>query len=324
MTTTPSISVALCTYNAGPYLAPQIQSIFAQSLLPAELHISDDGSTDDTLQTLRSLQTQAPFPIHIHTTPGRLGPAKNFESCLQKCTGGILVLCDQDDLWRPDKLQLLSSSLTHSKAILAFSDLSIINADGTPTGLTQWQQLSFTPAQQASFATGHALDVLLKYNVVTGAGAAFKRELLTHALPFPADYLHDEWFALIAACTGRLAPIAQPLVQYRRHAGQQVGPPAAGLLAQARYAKQKMQTPYFEAMVRRADALCHRLSQIPSDALRPGALTLAQQKQSHALKRLAIRQSPLLRSPKAIGELFAGNYARFGYGVKSFAQDLFL
>lgn len=325
MPNTHSISVALCTYNAGEYLIPQIQSIFTQSMPPAELVVCDDGSADDTLLTLEKFRSSAPFPIHIHPQLDRLGPAKNFESCFRKCIGDILIPCDQDDIWHPDKLKHLSAALSTPNTLLAFSDLTIMESRQPPStpSRTQWGLLGFSPAQQALFPTGHALDILLKHNVVTGAATAFHRALLTHALPIPPDYLHDEWLALIAASIGNLAPVPQPLVHYRRHAAQQVGPATSGILAQARYAREKMQTPYFQAMVRRADALCDHLATLHS-LVHPAALRQTQQKQAHAHARLAMRQARLTCWPLAFHELIRNRYTKFGYGFKSFVQDLFL
>jgi glycosyltransferase involved in cell wall biosynthesis len=329
----PTISVAMCTFNAGVFLDPQVQSIFAQSLLPTELVVSDDGSTDDTQQNLEKLRARAPFPIHIHTNKNRLGPAKNFESCFQKCTGDILVSTDQDDLWHPDKLKLLTAALAQPRTLLAFSDMAIIEADGSPaplpsprmkSPLTQWQLLGFSPAQQALFHSGEPLRILLKYNAVAGAASAFHRPLLAHAIPFPADYLHDEWLALIAAAIGGLTPIPQPLTYYRRHAAQQVGPATTGFFAQVRYAREKMQAPYFASMARRADALCDRLSKLPPSLLNPGAFPLARQKQDHAHARLNMRLSRLKRWPLAFHEFLSGDYDKYSLGFKSFAQDLFL
>src|SRR5260370_27009832 len=102
--TEPSISVAMCTFNGARFLPEQLQSIALQTLQPSELVICDDGSTDGTVGILQSFALSARFPVRIFCNQETLGPARNFEKAIGLCDGEIISLCDQDDVWRPEKL----------------------------------------------------------------------------------------------------------------------------------------------------------------------------------------------------------------------------
>ena len=86
----PSTSVALCTYNGERFLQIQLDSLAAQTILPGELLICDDASTDDTLQILDNFSKTSPFPVRIFSNKINLGYVKNFEQAISLCTNEII------------------------------------------------------------------------------------------------------------------------------------------------------------------------------------------------------------------------------------------
>ena len=89
-------TVCLCTYNESRYLRPLLASLVEQTLLPAEMLVGDDGSSDDTLQIVRDFAADAPFPVQVLSNQRRLGPpAGNLELLLSKATGSVLFPCDE-------------------------------------------------------------------------------------------------------------------------------------------------------------------------------------------------------------------------------------
>src|ERR1700721_1466926 len=94
-----SVSIAMTTYNGEAHLQEQLDSLAEQRLLPAELVIGDDGSTDDTLNILERFAGAAPFPVRIHKNPKRLGYRANFLNVARRCTSQLISFCDQDDVW---------------------------------------------------------------------------------------------------------------------------------------------------------------------------------------------------------------------------------
>jgi hypothetical protein len=153
---------------------------------------------------------------------------------------------------------------------------------------------------------------------------AFRRSLLERALPIPNCFVHDEWLGLVAAATGNIACIDRPLVRYRQHERQLIGVATSALFAQYRYARANMDRSYFVRMLERTQCLEERLRTAAEAVVHPGYHSLVSEKRSHAQTRLRMRDQALIRWPLAFGEAFRGRYGRFGYGFKSFLQDLVL
>lgn len=102
-------SVALATYNGENYISAQLNSIANQTHLPNELVICDDLSTDRTLELIKTFSQTAPFPVRLHTSQKRLGYIKNFEKAAALCGGDVVFFCDQDDIWVPQKIEIVIS-----------------------------------------------------------------------------------------------------------------------------------------------------------------------------------------------------------------------
>jgi glycosyltransferase involved in cell wall biosynthesis len=220
-----NISIAMCTYNGARYLQQQLDSIALQTVAPGELIICDDGSTDSTLHIVGDFAKTAPFPVRLHKNSRNLGYSKNFEEAIGRCSGDLIALSDQDDLWHPQKLATLSSLLQpESPAGGAFSDGDVMR-EGTLANVSIWQSIGFGVEEQAKFRSGRAADVLLRGNVVTGMTLMFKADLRAKLLPIPGNWVHDSWLAWILVLSSVLIPCTERLVVYRAHESQQIGPP---------------------------------------------------------------------------------------------------
>jgi glycosyltransferase involved in cell wall biosynthesis len=319
------ISVAMATYNGGPWIQEQLQSIAEQALAPDELIVCDDGSTDDTEDIVNRFAKTATFTVRWSINNQRLGPAQNFAQAISLCSGDLIALADQDDRWCPEKIQLLHSKFVSDESIsLVFSDSCLMDESSNPAGGTQWKTLGFGESSKRKINQGNAFDVLLPFNVVAGAGMAFRSSLRQWALPIPEHWMHDEWIALIASATGGVAVIDDALQYYRIHPAQSVGPGVSGLLGQLAYARANMDLDYFVRAVKRSHAVRDRLLQTSQPNLRPDTLRLINERVLHDEARLQMRQSGVMRLPGVIHEFRCGRYRRFAYGWKSALQDLLL
>ena len=99
------ISVAMCTFNGGPFLGEQLQSIAAQDRPPDELVICDDGSTDETLDAVGRFARSVPLPVRLEINRQRLGSSANFAKAVGMCRGDWIFLADQDDFWPKGKVR---------------------------------------------------------------------------------------------------------------------------------------------------------------------------------------------------------------------------
>ena len=217
------ISVALCTYNGERFLAAQLASIQQQTRLPDELICCDDRSIDRSVSILRRFAAEASFPVSIIENATTMGSTNNFVQALRLCTGDLIALCDQDDLWYVNRLECSEQQLEmHPEAGFVFSDATVIDEQGRPLKKTLWQRIGFTPQRQHALQAGN-FTLLAKHRFVTGATVMLRASLREHCLPVAAGWIHDEWITMMAAAFSKLRPIEQPLIYYRIHAAQQVG-----------------------------------------------------------------------------------------------------
>jgi glycosyltransferase involved in cell wall biosynthesis len=217
------ISVAMCTYNGEQFLAQQLASMAQQSRPPDELVVCDDRSTDHTVAMIREFAASVRYPVRVFENEHNLGVAANFERAIRLCEGNLIALADQDDIWYPIRLERSEQELTaHPQAGLIFSDADIIDDNNQSTGATLWQRLSFAGRREQDLLAGRYL-VLAKHRFVTGATVMMRAGLRDRCLPIGEGWIHDEWITMISAAFCDLKPIAQPLIQYRIHASQQVG-----------------------------------------------------------------------------------------------------
>jgi glycosyltransferase involved in cell wall biosynthesis len=218
------LSVVLCTYNGERYLPAQLESLAGQTRLPDELIVQDDGSTDATARIVRDFARSARFDVRLFENPARLGVTGNFASALRRATGDLLTVCDQDDVWLPEKLAVLDALLEKDTAAAgACADAACVTADGDPTGSTVWGRIGFGERDRAVMTEAGALGPLVRCNVVPGATLLFRHEFLDLLLPFSEHGYYDYWMALLLQAGSRLAFAEVPLQLYRLHPGNSVG-----------------------------------------------------------------------------------------------------
>jgi len=220
----PTVSVALCTCNGERFLGDQLDSLSRQSHLPSELIACDDRSADSTLPILEGYARSAPFSVRVIRNSERLGVASNFGKALAACSGEYIALCDQDDVWKPDKLERLAAKAIELKQsgnkgpYFIHSDLELVDAELNTLGSSYLEHQGLKLPQSRQYRT------LLVQNYIPGCSTLFSRELLDVALPIPGEaVMHDWWLALIASITGSLACDPARTVLYRQHGGNQLG-----------------------------------------------------------------------------------------------------
>jgi glycosyltransferase involved in cell wall biosynthesis len=214
------VSVAMATYNGSAYLREQLESIAAQTRPPDELVVSDDRSSDETLAILREFASGAPFRINLYQQPAKLGYPQNFSAALEQCSGKFVFLCDQDDVWMPEKIDSVLDCFHRApQAVLVIHDLEICRSDLTAVGQTKIDRL--------------ANDYDLQRDYMTGAAMAVRGEFLRLCLPIPnlAGIGHDGWLNRCALAVKRKEVHHKKLTLFRRHdnnASPSYNPDSAG------------------------------------------------------------------------------------------------
>lgn len=319
------LSIVICTYNGAAYLQAQLDSLLAQTRLPDEIVIGDDGSIDATLDILQMFAERARhagIEVQFRRNPDNLGYVGNFSAGLRQASGDVLLLCDQDDVWRSDKLAKMAARFDNDpQLLLLHSDARLVDADGESLGCSLFNALRLMPQEKQAIHAGRAFEVVLRRSFVTGATAALRRELVELALPVAQDWIHDEWLTTIAAAIGRIDFIDEPLIDYRQHDANQIGMPRRTLAMKWR-----------DLLLSRGQLLSgealrlRRLEEFLAQAgFRNGAERAAQirHKRLHFEQRVAIGCLPRWRRLlPVLREAREGCYRRYGTGGRSVLRDL--
>lgn len=315
------ISVAMCAFNGSRFLPAQLQSIAAQERQPDELVVCDDGSSDGSHDLVREYAARVPFPVRLVVNNESLGVTKNFEKAISLCEGSIIALADQDDVWYPEKLKRLELSFTTSNATLAaFSDADLIDEESRRLNARLWGSFSFGRREQRKFRNHGAVRILAKRNVVTGATLAFRKQCLEVLAPLYD--VHDAWMAFLLAASGYFEAIPEPLMQYRRHPHQQIGPGA--VTWQERLARiKRIDTSFYRKELEHSRKLHDRIVKYRT-SLECGdqAEREIKNKCTHLERRVTLSPTRLARVADVLRETVNGDYRRYSAGWKSAAKDL--
>lgn len=328
MNIVPDVSVALCTYNGGRYLQEQLASIANQTFLPKELVISDDGSQDDTLFVIESFKNYlksigSTLEIKVFTHETKLGISKNFEFASSRCDSEFVAFCDQDDIWPPDKVEiLLSQFMNNSQLLMVFSDAHLVDKTGLYIGVNLFDTLRFSTRLQNKINHGQVLELLLKRNVVTGATMMLKKQVLIDAFPIPDGWLHDEWCAMYLALSypENIRALSKQLLSYRQHGHNEVG--AAVLDTKRVFSKIfSNRTNRNNALLKRAESLYFFVQRNKERYSKEVIISVAN-KLEHEIFRTGLPEKRIRRILPVISELRKGRYSKFGNGLKDAFRDL--
>jgi glycosyltransferase involved in cell wall biosynthesis len=316
-----SASVCLCTYNGERYLRPLLDSLAAQTLLPTELLVGDDGSTDCTLQIVRDFAACASFPVKVVPNEHRLGPAGNLERLLVLAKGSVLFPCDQDDVWDPAKIETMVRALDRSPGSgAAVCNSSLIDAHGRTLPGSLFEVVGLDASTRRLMEAGRAVLQIKDYNVVASHALALRRSALDLVLPFGPTPHADWWIALILGTTTCITVVDDRLVAYRLHETNTVGitPDKVRLaerLSASTAARFSSRADMLDAAIARVDTRC------------PGAVSPSERAVLEAeVAHLRMRGSlPAKRSRRIVAvyrEAVRGRYAEFGNGWRSALLDV--
>ena len=115
------ISVVMAVYNGEKYIEEQLMSILSQSIMPDELIIQDDGSSDSTTDKIQSITEKSDVSVKLIKNKENLGFSKNFITAISAASGEYIFLSDQDDIWKKDRIKRALSVMEDNKNILALS-----------------------------------------------------------------------------------------------------------------------------------------------------------------------------------------------------------
>jgi glycosyltransferase involved in cell wall biosynthesis len=197
----------MATRNGEKYIGRQIESILKQLRQDDELIISDDTSTDRTVELIKRFSDKRIILLENNTF---YSPIFNIENALNKASGEIIVLSDQDDVWLDNKIAVIKRELTGASAgiKLVVLDGNIVDEHETIMHYSIFEHIN----------SGKGLLKNIYDNTYMGCCMAFSRDLLEVALPFPRNIpMHDMWLGLLAELFGTVKFVSEKTVIYRRH-----------------------------------------------------------------------------------------------------------
>lgn len=198
------VSVAMATYNGEKYIKEQIDSILINLKEDDELVISDDGSTDKTIEIINSYRDDR---IKVLEGPKK-GIKQNFENAIKNTNGEIIFISDQDDVWMPNKVEKTLSIYEKEEVTLVIHDCEIVDKD------LNCIDKSFFEFRKS----GKGKIKNIWKNTYIGCCMSFKKEIKEKILPIPNDiYMHDQWIGLTNEKYGKSYFLNEKLIKYRRH-----------------------------------------------------------------------------------------------------------
>lgn len=215
----------LSTFNGARYLPALLESLQAQTAHDWRLLVRDDGSSDDTLAVLEAAAGGDGRIELWHGAAGRLGVTGSFAALMAEALrrgAAYFALCDQDDVWLPEKLARLRTAIGSvtdaQRPTLAYSDLRVVDEQLRVLSASFFAQSGAGRAWQAPSLW------LLQHNLVPGCAMMGNRALLARCVPMPAAaVIHDWWIVLCAASMGAVVAVPEPLILYRQHGANTIG-----------------------------------------------------------------------------------------------------
>lgn len=195
----------MATYNGEKYIKEQIDSILKIMTSEDELIISDDGSTDNTLNIISKYNDER---IKVVKGPHN-GVKQNFANAIENASGKYIFLSDQDDIWKDNKIERVLNEFETNNVSVVIHDAEVIDEN----------LKVIIPSFFKHRNSGKGIIKNIYKNTYIGCCMAFNSDLKKYILPIPNDIeMHDQWIGILAETKGNgSAFIKEKLIKYRRH-----------------------------------------------------------------------------------------------------------
>jgi len=218
------ISIALATFNGAAYLGEQLESIKRQSLQPSELIVCDDASTDGTVEIARHFAREAGFKVTVDAHSKLRDYNENFVRAIAQCTGDIVVLCDQDDVWAENKLAVAAEEFQDATVMAVSHRIQVVDERLQPTSLILPQEAirgKFSVANLDPWYAPGGMHLLFRREPI--ASWLLEPPPLSKWFNAPAPF--DEWIFFLAGLAGKRVLMPEVLGVWRRHSTSTTGSP---------------------------------------------------------------------------------------------------
>jgi len=322
-----SISIAMATYNGERYIKEQLDSLAKQTMLPLELVVTDDGSTDATLRIVEDFTRVSPFLVSVYRNETRLGFAENFLKAASLCQGDLIAFCDQDDIWMESKLRVCSEKFTDPEvALVIHSAQTFRSPEDRGHYFPEFRTQTLRCGRCNPFVSLPGFAMVIRQDIL---------KITDNACRPRKVHNHDLWVWYLASSVGSIVTLADVLALYRQHPSNIFGAREQN----TPFKPLKEGTMLFDySDVADYEIACSRIlanaagsaSSLLQKTLSQSANLLAYRSRLHRIRaRLYSSDSSIATKVKIFCYLiFAGAYlpdrARHRLGTRAVAKDLFI
>jgi glycosyltransferase involved in cell wall biosynthesis len=213
----------MCTYNGGKYIEEQLQSIVDNTENDWKIFVFDDQSTDNTLEIIYQFEKIYPDKITVNINNIRKGAIVNFLSSiydigLKMKDNDFIMLCDQDDIWNPNKIQKTKNGMNelisvygNNMPLLVCTDVTVVD-DRMNTINDSFRRMNHYSIKRLDFSH------LIMENKVQGCTTMINKSMALMLSRMPDRVvMHDGWMAFVASAFGKIKYIDEPTMKYRQH-----------------------------------------------------------------------------------------------------------
>lgn len=215
------VTVAIAACSGEKYIAEQLESLFCQTRVPDEILIGDDSADDATFRAIDAIRGRYRGELRYIRNPDRKGFSTNFENLYREARGNIVFLCDQDDIWLPEKIEKMSQFLESAPTCdLLFCDSACTDQFLHPLGFTMFERYGMTSNDIRRINRGKAFPLVVMRDIpVAGHDIALKKPLGYNIFPFKSEAAtyHDQHLKYLTSYMERIRCLPEALTLYRRH-----------------------------------------------------------------------------------------------------------
>ena len=311
-----TVSVALCTYNGERFLPEQLASLEKQTRLPNEVVVCDDGSRDRTLEILENWKNSVPFPVRIFQNEKNLGFIRNFEKAMSLCTSDVLFCCDQDDVWKPEKIAKMTEVFEKTPSVgLVYCNAEVIDELSRDVGLLrkEFARVSMN-FYHPYFVSPYTRVLEEPCGCCIAFRAAFRKYIFPIPETLPDSVFHDMWMYYLLPAVTEFQYLKTPLMRCRIH-GKNISVPMTGTHRETLREKEKIMrffartrtAWYFKSLPHRK-ALEERLKIVPDSPQKEKVLHWLRGNDIHYTNRARMERNFFLFWPYWILEIVSGRY----------------
>lgn len=247
----PTVTILMAIYKPNiQWLEEQLESLNKQTYPKLKLLVWNDSPYDKMNYDEIFSRYINKYPYVLYKGERNMGSNKAFEKLTELANSDYVAYCDQDDIWLPQKIEVLVDFALKENAGLLCSDMQIIDGNGKLVA----NSITTVRPHHVFVNKDNKFESLCSRNFIVGCTTLVKTELAKKAIPFPDEFVHDWWIGLNISIEGKIYIINKPLIEYRIHGNNQTGVMMGVKDYQSYYEKR------VKPVVQRSEILLKRLS----------------------------------------------------------------